>query len=89
MDVRGLLAEWITKSQELPGMRENAQEQHRRIYKSILKHDPERARKEMKAHLQTFEKAYKLLGRISETSQTGSGNPSAVPTPSKAVSRSI
>ncbi len=66
MDVRGLLAEWISKSQELPGMRENAQEQHKRIYKSILKHDSERARKEMKAHLATFERAYKLLGRLQE-----------------------
>lgn len=89
MDVRGLLAEWITKSQELPGMRENAQEQHRRIYKSIMRHDPERARKEMKAHLQTFEKAYRLLGRLSETAQTGLGDSSAVPAPSKVVSRSI
>lgn len=86
MDVRGLLAEWITKSQELPGMRENAQEQHRRIYKSIMKHDPERARKEMKAHLQTFERAYKLLGRISDPTQAGVGNSSVLATPPKAAS---
>ena len=89
MDVRGLLAEWITKSQELPGMRENAQEQHRRIYKSIIKHDPERARKEMKAHLQTFERAYKLLGRISDTAQANAESSPAVPTRSKAISRSL
>lgn len=64
LDVRGLLAEWITKSQELPGMRENAQKQHRRIYKSIVGRDPEKAREEMRAHLNTFQRAYKLLGRI-------------------------
>jgi DNA-binding FadR family transcriptional regulator len=89
MDVRGLLAEWITKSQELPGMRENAQEQHRRIYKSIMKHDPERARREMKVHLQTFEKAYRLLGRLSEAAQTGPGDSPIIPVPSKVASRSI
>ena len=89
MDVRGLLAEWITKSQELSGMRENAQEQHRRIYRSIMKHDPERARKEMRAHLQTFEKAYKLLGRFSETAQAGAENSSTGSAPSQAASRFI
>ena len=66
MDVRTLLAEWITKSQELPGMRENAQKQHRRIYKSIAARDRERAREEMRAHLNTFQKAYKLLGKLSD-----------------------
>ncbi|MBV9223855.1 MAG: FadR family transcriptional regulator [Acidobacteriaceae bacterium] len=87
MDVRGLLAEWITKSQELPGMRENAQEQHKRIYKSIVRRDPEKARKEMKAHLNTFERAYKLLGRLSDS---GPISQPVIPAPSnKAVSRSL
>ena len=65
LDIRGLLVEWITKSQELPGLRENAHEQHKRILQSILDHDPEAAREEMQAHLRTFQRAYTLLGKIS------------------------
>ncbi|HXE11064.1 MAG TPA: FadR/GntR family transcriptional regulator [Bryobacteraceae bacterium] len=64
-DIRGLLVEWIAKSQELPGVRRNAQEQHERIFKSIADKNPEAARNEMQAHLETFQRAYKLLGRIS------------------------
>lgn len=64
-DIRGLLVEWIAKSQELPGVPENAQEQHQRIFKSIADRNPDAARKEMQAHLETFERAYKLLGRMS------------------------
>jgi GntR family transcriptional repressor for pyruvate dehydrogenase complex len=66
IDIRGVLAEWIAKSQELPGLRENAQEQHERILKQIAEHDPAGAREEMRAHLRTFEQAYTLLGRISD-----------------------
>lgn len=69
-DIRGLLVEWIAKSQELPGVRENAQEQHERIYRRIAERDPEGARKEMQAHLETFEHAYKLLGRMSGPGMT-------------------
>lgn len=65
LDIRELLMEWIQKSQELPGVRENAQEQHERILQAILNRDTEKARSEMRAHLHTFERAYKLLGRIS------------------------
>ncbi len=68
MDIRGLLVEWITKSQELPGLRDNAHEQHKRILKSIAGRDSESARKEMQAHLETFQRAYTLLGRISDSS---------------------
>jgi GntR family transcriptional repressor for pyruvate dehydrogenase complex len=64
-DIRGLLVEWIAKSQELPGVRQNAQEQHQRIYRAISERNPEAARNEMQAHLETFERAYKLLGRMS------------------------
>jgi GntR family transcriptional repressor for pyruvate dehydrogenase complex len=67
-DFRGLLVEWIAKSQELPGVRENAHEQHKRILKSIAEHNPEAARREMKAHLDTFQRAYKLLGKLSHQS---------------------
>jgi GntR family transcriptional repressor for pyruvate dehydrogenase complex len=70
LDIRGLLVEWIRKSHELPGVRENAQQQHESILDAILLGEPERARQEMRSHLTTFEKAYTLLGRISEA---GSG----------------
>lgn len=67
MDIRGILAEWITKSQELPGLRENAQEQHESILRCIANHDPVGAREEMRGHLETFQRAYTLLGRISDS----------------------
>ncbi len=66
IDVRSLLVEWITKSQSLPGMRENAHEQHQRITKSIRERNSEAARLEMREHLRTFQRAYTLLGRISD-----------------------
>ena len=65
-DIRGVLAEWIAKSQELPGLRENAQEQHERIFERIAAQDAEGAREEMRVHLHTFEQAYTLLAKISE-----------------------
>jgi GntR family transcriptional repressor for pyruvate dehydrogenase complex len=67
-DIRGILAEWITKSQELPGLRENAQEQHEGILRCIANRDPAAAREEMRTHLETFQRAYTLLGRISHAS---------------------
>ena len=63
-DIRGLLVEWIAKSQELPGVRENAQEQHERILQRIGQRNREAARHEMRVHLETFQHAYTLLGRI-------------------------
>jgi GntR family transcriptional repressor for pyruvate dehydrogenase complex len=82
MDIRGVLAEWIAKSQELPGLRENAQEQHERILNRIAEHDAAGAREEMRAHLRTFEQAYTLLGRISDgnasRTQTSAGTETRV-----------
>lgn len=72
MDIRGLLVEWIAKSQELPGLIENAHQQHTQIFESIAQHDSHSARREMQAHLETFQRAYTLLGRISH-SDTSSG----------------
>lgn len=63
-DIRSLLEEWITKSQELPGLMENAHQQHSRILKGIRERDPHTARREMRAHLETFQRAYQLLGRV-------------------------
>jgi GntR family transcriptional repressor for pyruvate dehydrogenase complex len=65
-DIRGILMEWITKSQELPGLRENALLQHRRIFACIAQRDPAGAREAMTEHLATFQRAYTLLGRLSE-----------------------
>ncbi len=70
VDIRGLLVEWIAKSQELPGLIENAHEQHTRIFKSIADRDASAARREMRAHLETFQRAYSLLGRISHSEDT-------------------
>ena len=70
-DIRGVLIEWITKSQELPGLRGNALEQHERIFESIRSRKPEDARKAMRTHLQTFERAYTLLGKIVDSKPAG------------------
>jgi len=64
--IRGLMHEWIAKSHELPGKKENAQKQHRRILDAIIQRDPEKARKAMEAHLLTFRRALSLLERISD-----------------------
>jgi GntR family transcriptional regulator, transcriptional repressor for pyruvate dehydrogenase complex len=65
-DIRELLVEWIQKSQQLPGLRENAQDQHKLIVEAIANRDAASARDQMRAHLETFERAYKLLGQISK-----------------------
>lgn len=76
--VREVLAEWIMKSQELPGLRENAQEQHERILQSIVDQDAERARREMRAHLETFQRAYSLLSKLSESETETSASVAAL-----------
>lgn len=72
--IRGLLQEWISKSQELPGIRENAQRQHAKILAAIRDHDPDKARHAMRTHLQTCEKVFNLLGRLSESKSRNSRN---------------
>ena len=64
IDIRGVLIEWIMKSQELPGLRENALVQHEQIFESIVDRNPAKARESMQSHLRTFQRAYTLLGRI-------------------------
>lgn len=64
MDIRELLTDWIRKSQEFPGGLESAQQHHSRILRSILAGNAENARKEMRQHIETFQKAYKLLGLV-------------------------
>jgi GntR family transcriptional repressor for pyruvate dehydrogenase complex len=63
-DIRGVLVEWIMKSQELPGLRENALQGHEKIFQSIVNHNPVKARESMEEHLSAFQRAYTLLGRI-------------------------
>jgi hypothetical protein len=59
------------KSQELPGLRENALHQHEKILESIVNRNPVKARENMVAHLATFERAYTLLGRIVQAQPPG------------------
>jgi GntR family transcriptional regulator, transcriptional repressor for pyruvate dehydrogenase complex len=66
--LRGMVREWIEKSQELPGLRENAHLQHRKIFEAVREKNPEKARKAMEAHLQTFQRAFTLLGKITDGS---------------------
>jgi GntR family transcriptional repressor for pyruvate dehydrogenase complex len=62
--IRGVLKEWISKSQELPGIKENAHQQHGKILAAVRRREPEKARHAMRAHLQTCEKMFSLLGRL-------------------------
>jgi GntR family transcriptional repressor for pyruvate dehydrogenase complex len=66
--IRGVLQEWITKSQEMPGVKENAQAQHSKILKALKQRNPEKARRAMRNHLETCGKAFTLLDKISKTS---------------------
>lgn len=68
--IRGMLQEFIAKSQELPGIKQNAQDHHGKIYNAIRERNPEKARRAMRAHLQTCDKAFNLLGHISEVGTT-------------------
>jgi GntR family transcriptional repressor for pyruvate dehydrogenase complex len=69
-DIRELLTEWISKSQEFPGGLESAQQHHTRILNSILQGDAENARREMRQHIETFQRAYKLLGLVPSPKNT-------------------
>ena len=89
VDIRSLLVEWIAKSQELPGLRENAQKQHERILQCIVDRDSDAARNEMQLHLQTFQHAYTLLGRISDRERQKVGSGGCKPEPPKIPSRQI
>jgi GntR family transcriptional repressor for pyruvate dehydrogenase complex len=71
--IRNVLQEFITKSQELPGIKQNAHEHHAKILAALRQRNPEKARREMRAHLQTCDKAFTLLEKISETVPVSSG----------------
>jgi DNA-binding FadR family transcriptional regulator len=72
--IRNVLQDFIAKSQELPGIKQNAQEHHAKILAALRQRNPEKARREMRAHLQTCEKAFTLLEKISEASPGPSAN---------------
>lgn len=64
--VRGILHEWISRSHHMTEIQQNAHKQHARILAAIRRHEPEKTRHEMRAHLQTCEKVYALLERINQ-----------------------
>jgi GntR family transcriptional repressor for pyruvate dehydrogenase complex len=71
--IRGVLQEFIAKSQGLPGIKENALEHHAKILAALRQRNPEKARRAMRAHLHTCEKAFTLLEKITETAASGPG----------------
>ncbi|HEX3876892.1 MAG TPA: FadR/GntR family transcriptional regulator [Bryobacteraceae bacterium] len=64
--IRHVLQDFIATSQELPGMKDSAHEHHARILAALRQRNPEKARREMRTHLQICEKAFSLLEKISE-----------------------
>jgi DNA-binding FadR family transcriptional regulator len=63
--LRGMVLEWMAKSHQMPGKRENALKEHRRIAEAIRQRDPEKARKAMETHLLTFRHVYTVLEKMS------------------------
>jgi len=69
--IRGVLEEWIGKSQRLPGIREDAQRHHAKIFAAIKQRDSEKARHAMRTHLQTCGSAFSLLNKETEDQDNG------------------
>jgi GntR family transcriptional repressor for pyruvate dehydrogenase complex len=63
--IRDLVFEWIVKSQQFPGLRLNAHQQHQAILQALTLGKPDKARKAMRDHLQTFLRAVSLLEQVS------------------------
>jgi GntR family transcriptional repressor for pyruvate dehydrogenase complex len=63
--IRDLVREWIVKSQQFPGLRLNAHQQHQAILQALAMRKPDKARKAMRDHLQTFLRAVSLLEQVS------------------------
>ena len=72
--IRNVMQEFITKSQELPGIKQNAHESHLKILAALRQRNPEKARREMRSHLQTCEKAFTLLERVADSSASAKNN---------------
>jgi GntR family transcriptional repressor for pyruvate dehydrogenase complex len=71
--IRGLVFEWIVKSQQFPGLRLNAHRQHQAILQALVQRKPEKARKAMREHLETFLHAISLLEKVSASELRSSG----------------
>lgn len=65
--IRSAVQEFISKSQDLPGIRETAHQYHSKLISTLKERDPEKARRMMRKHLQTCEKAFHLIEKISDT----------------------
>jgi len=59
--IRDLLRELIKKSQQLPGARELACIQHRKILGALKEHNPRKVRSAMRNHLNVFQRRYQTL----------------------------
>lgn len=70
--IRSVLQDFITKSQELPGIKHSAHEHHAKILKALRQRNAEKARRAMRVHLQTCDKAFALLEKISDKAARGS-----------------
>ena len=70
--LRGMTYEWMARSHKLPGKKENALLEHRRIAEAIQRRDPARARKAMEAHLATSQHVYSVLEKMSESEAAAS-----------------
>lgn len=64
--IRHLLRELVVKSQELPDARELACAHHARILAAVKQSNPRRARSAMRAHLNVFQRRYKMLLRVKD-----------------------
>lgn len=64
--VRGLLREYIFKSQQVPGSAEIAYDQHVKIVEAVTSRDARKARAAMRSHIQTFQRGYAIMVKASE-----------------------
>jgi GntR family transcriptional repressor for pyruvate dehydrogenase complex len=62
--IRAGLKELISKSLLLPAGMELAYNHHREVLEALKQRNPERARKAMRKHLQSFQRGYKVLFQI-------------------------
>jgi GntR family transcriptional repressor for pyruvate dehydrogenase complex len=64
--IRGLLHEWIMKSQQTLEAKKIAHQQHVAILRTIMRRNPSRARAAMSSHLKTFQRGYALVRTVAE-----------------------
>jgi GntR family transcriptional regulator, transcriptional repressor for pyruvate dehydrogenase complex len=64
--IRGALQELIRKSLLLPNGTNQAYKQHQKILAALKQRNPAAARKAIRAHLTTFQRAYKVVNRAQQ-----------------------